>query len=402
MTSDNRLRTQITYQRDLRTMSTDLGMKVSPDQLRDMLPKAVLSFRGYNQKNLGRTPELLKHERYGEVVADYLSRASRICAEATGKPIDLVARVRRSEETNLESYAEAVALIVSVEMAQLRLLKDLFNIDHKFAMVSFGFSLGEIAAVVAGGILEMDDALRIPLTLANDCAALADDVSLAVLFSREHDVQRFCLEISSEGKGTIGISTILAPNSVLVLGQGGTMDRMREEVHRAFPKQLFLRVNQGQWPPLHTSIMWQRSIPNRAAILMQHTKFRMEKPTPPILSLVTGKASYEKLNALDLIHKWVDHPQRLWDVIYETLVMGVETFIHVGPEPNIVPATLRRLRDNVEGQARASFGVRALSAVVKRPWLQAYLPQRTALLRVASIQQVSLEDWLLEQKDIGK
>ena len=63
---------------------------------------------------------------------------------------------------------------------------------------------------------------------------------------------------------------------------------------------------------------------------------------------------------------------------------------------------MRRLRDNVEGQARASFGVRALSAVVKRPWLQAYLPQRTALLRVASIQQVSLEDWLLEQKDIGK
>lgn len=388
-------------------MSTDLGMKVSPDQLRDMLPKAVLSFRGYNQKNLGRTPELLKHERYGEVVADYLSRASRICAEATGKPTDLVARVRRSEETNLESYAEAVALIVSVEMAQLRLLKDLFNIDHTNAMVSFGFSLGEIAAVVAGGILEMDDALRVPLSLANDCAALADDVSLAVLFSREQklpieEVQRFCLEISSEGKGTIGISTILAPNSVLVLGQGGTMDRMREEIHRAFPKQLFLRVNQGQWPPLHTSIMWQRFIPNRAALLMQHTKFRMEKPIPPILSLVTGKASYEKLNALDLIHKWVDHPQRLWDVIYETLVMGVETFIHVGPEPNIVPATLRRLRDNVEGQARASFGVRALSAVVKRPWLQAYLPQRTALLRVASIQQVNLEDWLLEQKEIGK
>ncbi len=388
-------------------MSTDLGMKVSPDQLREMLPRAVLSFRGYNQTNLGRTPELLKHERYGEVVADYLNRASRICAEATGKPTDLVARVRRSEETNLESYAEAVALIVSVEMAQLRLLKDLFNIDHKFAMVSFGFSLGEIAAVVAGGILEMDDALRIPLTLANDCAALAEGVSLAVLFSRAEklpieEVQRFCLEITGEGKGTIGISTILAPNSVLVLGQGGTMDRMREEIHRAFPKQLFLRVNQGQWPPLHTSIMWQRAIPNRAAVLMQHTKFRMEKPTPPILSLVTGKASYEKLNALDLIHKWVDHPQRLWDVIYETLVMGVETFIHVGPEPNIVPATLRRLRDNVEGQARASFGVRALSAVVKRPWLQAYLPQRTALLRVASIQQVSLEDWLLEQNDIGR
>jgi [acyl-carrier-protein] S-malonyltransferase len=233
---------------------------------------------------------------------------------------------------------------------------------------------------------------------------LAENVSLAVVFSREEklpidEVQKICLQISGEGKGAIGISTILAPNSVLVLGQNGTMDRLREQIHSQFPKKIYLRVNQGDWPPLHTCIMWQKAIPNRAAVLMQSTKFRLEKPTPPILSLVTGKLSYDKLNALDLIHKWVDHTQKLWDVIYESLVMGVETFIHVGPEPNIVPATLKRLKDNIEGQAKASFGMRALSAAAQRPWLQSILPQRTALLRATTVRQINLEDWLLEQQD---
>ena len=78
--------------------------------------------------------------------------------------------------------------------------------------------------------------------------------------------------------------------------------------------------------------------------------------------------------------------------------MGIETVLHVGPTPNILPATFKRLRDNVEAQTRGSVGMRALSAVVHRPWLKALLPERTALLRATSVQQVILEDWLLDQQ----
>jgi [acyl-carrier-protein] S-malonyltransferase len=385
-------------------MSRAVVQTIGPDKLRELLPNAALSFRGYNQTNLGRTQELLNHQRYQEIVSDYLRRASDVCEQATGRPTDLVARVRKGEETTLQSYAEAVALIVGVELAQLKILKEIFDIDYGKAMVSFGFSLGEVAAVIAGGILEMEEALRVPLKMADDCVALADKVTLGVLFSREQklpadEIQRICLQVSAEGNGVIGVSTILAPNSMLLLAQGGSIDRFREELNRSLPKQVYLRITDGAWPPLHTSIMWQKAIPNRSAAMLQTAKFRMEKPQPPILSLVTGKLSYDRFNALDLMHKWVDHPQKLWDVIYESLVMGVETYIHVGPEPNIVPATLKRLRDNVEAQARASLGVRALSVAAHRLWLPSVLTQRTALLRATSVAQINLEDWLLDQKD---
>jgi [acyl-carrier-protein] S-malonyltransferase len=377
--------------------------KISPDTLRSRMNGAALAFRGYNQTNMGRSAEFLAHPRYGKTVEEYLHRAEVACTEACHRPVRVLERVRQDQETNIDSYAEAVALIVGMELAQLRLLQEFFDIDYRKSMVSIGFSLGEIAAIVAGGILEMEGALSIPLALSEDCVALSQDVTMAIVFSREQrlpieEVQKICLELNSEGEGTIGISTILAPNSLLLLGQGTTVERFRKRVDVAFPKQIFVRVNHGVWPPLHTCIMWQKAIPNRSAVLMQQLKFRLEKPIPPVLSLVTGKVSYERLNGLDLMHKWVDHPQRLWDVIYESLVMGVETYIHVGPEPNIIPATLNRLKDNIEGQAKANIGFRALSAAAQRRWLQAMLPQRTALMRAPSLVQVNLEDWLLEQK----
>lgn len=373
-------------------------------ELKHRIPQAALTFRGYNQTNLGRSDELLKHPKYAGIVEQFLRQATDVCIRHTGKQVDLVERVRQKQETDLQSYAEAVALIVAMDLAQLKILEECFGIRYADAKVSIGFSLGEVAAVVAGGLMSMEDALAIPIRMSEDCIALAEGVKLAVLFSRDvrlatEEVQRLCLEISSEGNGTIAISTYLAPNSLLLMGQGDTMDKFRSLMKERLPGQTYLRSNQGAWPPLHTPIVWQRSMPNRAALIMQTTKINHVKPTPPVLSLVTGKVSYEKLNARELMHKWIDHPQRLWDGLYEVLLMGVETMIHVGPHPNLIPATFSRLRDNVEAQSKSHIGMWALSAAAHRRWLQSMLPQRTALLRATMVLQVNLEDWLLDHPD---
>ncbi len=198
------------------------------------------------------------------------------------------------------------------------------------------------------------------------------------------------------------MSSILAPNTVLLLGQGDTLDRFAAAMHDAFPARVYLRKNKEQWPPLHTPIVWQRNMPNRVAVMMQTLPGGFKKPVPPLLSLVTGKLSYNDFNARDIICRWIDHPQRLWDAVYETLASGVKTVIHVGPDPNLIPATFQRLRDNVSaqlsGRSLNSLGMRAISQAVKRPWLTALLPSRTALLRAPLVEHVILEDWLLAQK----
>jgi [acyl-carrier-protein] S-malonyltransferase len=121
-------------------------------------------------------------------------------------------------------------------------------------------------------------------------------------------------------------------------------------------------------------------------------------PVPPVLSLVTGQVSYTDYNVRDILHRWVDQPQRLWDAIYQVMALGIETVIHVGPEPNIIPATFERLAENIRQQTQSSFGMRALSEIVRRPWLKGLFPQRASLLRAPLIEHIILEDWLLNQK----
>jgi len=85
----------------------------------------------------------------------------------------------------------------------------------------------------------------------------------------------------------------------------------------------------------------------------------------------------------------------LWDGVYETLFSGVTTVLHVGPAPNIIPATFKRLSADVISQTQESRSLRALSAAVRRQWLRRLLPERTALLRAPYIEHIMLEDWLL-------
>lgn len=374
--------------------------------LHDRLTAGALAFRGYNTTNLGRSPELLAHRVYGPTLSKHLAAAAEIVADTLHKPVDLVARVTQRRESTLDTFAEDIALILSIELAQLDMLREQFDIAHTSAAVMTGYSLGEIGALIAGGTLTLAAALPPLVTLAADCAELAEGATMGVVFSRGPElplatVERLCLELNQEGRGVIAVSSQLSPNTLLVLGQGDTLDRLKTRLHDALGKDVHLRKNDNHWPPLHTPILWQRAVPNRAAVLMHTMVGGLRAPRPPVLSLVTGKASYTDLNCREMLARWLDHPQRLWDVVYEVLSMGIETVVHVGPDPNLLPATFKRLSDNVTAQMShttwGQWGLRAASGIHFRSWLRGLLRTRVALLRAPFVRHIVLEDWLLAQ-----
>jgi [acyl-carrier-protein] S-malonyltransferase len=375
--------------------------------LQDRLSNSAYVFRGYNVTNLGHSAELLEHRAFGVIVERCLREASEMASEQLHRKIDLIQRVRNRQETDLDTYADAIALILSMEQAQLKLLDEFFGVEFSKARLAFGYSLGEVGALVASGVMDLRSALCVPLAMSDDCIELARDVTLGVLFSRgpaldADAVYKLCLRINAQGKGVIGISAYLAPNSLLLMGQGDTIDHFADLMREWLPQKLYLRKNDSRWPPMHTPIVWQRNIPNRSAVMMQTLPGGFQAPAPAVLSLVTGKLSYNDFNARDLLNRWIDHPQRLWDAVSEMLAMGIDTVVHVGPEPNLVPATIKRLADNVTTQLASKswegVGLRAVSRAVRRPWLAKILPIRSSLLRAPFVRQVNLEDWLLEQE----
>jgi [acyl-carrier-protein] S-malonyltransferase len=341
------------------------------------------------------------------VVERHLREASDISADILGRKVDLIGQVQRREEHTLEGYAEAVALTVAVELAHLRLLEEFFGVEYAKARLAYGYSLGEIAALAGSGLFDMAEGLKVPLAMAADAVELAHDATLGVLFSRGPaidvvKVNRLCLEINAEANGVIGVSSYLAPNSLLLIGQGTTLDRFLRRIPDEFSHRLYLRKNEHRWPPMHTPIVWQRNIRDRAAVLMQGVKLKHAAPIPPVFSLVTGNISYDELNTRKILNDWVDHPQHLWDAVYETLVLNIPVVVHVGAEPNLIPATFKRLSENVLAQTGAKTwggrGLRFVSRAARRPWLAKLLPKQSALLRAPYVKQVILEDWLLEQK----
>lgn len=376
---------------------------VTQQQLAKGIRKSAFALRGFDVKNLGRTPELLFHPKYGPIMEKHLRLGSEICADTMKTPVDLVKRVSDGLEPTLDEYHESIALIVAAELAQLEMLETFFDISITKADMIYGFSLGELAALTACGTLTTEDALKTPLAMSRDAAELAHDTTLCILFSRSDKmiprdkVKRLCAEINAEGRGVIGVSAYLTPNSMLLIGQGDTVKRLRERKDSLTTERISLHLNDEKWPPLHTPIVWQRNITNRSQVMMHTFTGGFHAPSTPLFSLVTGAFSYNDHNVREILGDWIDKPQLLWEAIDTTLLRGVETVIHVGPHPNIFPATFGRLATNVSLVTKDSFSAKTLSRIVQYGWLWSILPKRASLLRAPKLVHVILEDWLLAQ-----
>ena len=378
----------------------------SEPSLKKRMPKAAIAFRGYNTANLGRTRELLEKPAYAPFVEQHFSMLSQFYGDITNRQTDLLAIIREGVEPDLDHYGEAICLVVGAELAQLDILKELFGIEFSEANRTLGYSLGEASALIATGVYPVESVLKPILALADECVELARDVQMGIVFSRGPSldvsaVTKLCVEITCQGKGTLGISSVLSPNTVLVLAQYDTLTTLAAALKENFPREVHLKRDPNRWPPIHTAIVRQRNVSDRAGVILETVPGGLTKPSIPLVSCVTGSVSYNSFNSRETLYNWIDQPQQLWKVIEHLLNSEVDMLIHMGPDPNIIPATFKRLSMNVMAQLNkknlAGFGLRAVSSIVRgRPWLAQYLTKNASLLRAPLFEHVILEDWLLE------
>jgi [acyl-carrier-protein] S-malonyltransferase len=387
-------------------VSVPIERMMAPEDLRKRVATAAFAFRGYDSENLGRSHELLAHPVYGPIVRSTLGTASDLCAKVLDKPVDLAARVAAQAQSVLSTFVEDIATIVAVELAQLRILEEIFNVPVRQCRLSFGHSIGELAALVLGGVYELEQLLPVPLSLAQDCAALTAGTAMGLLSSQRgvldpESVQQLCAAVSGRGHGFVGPSTYLSPYKVILLGQGDTLELLERAIPSFLRGEVTLRRKANRWPPLHTPLVWERNIPNRTAVAMHHIAGGTQKPKPSVLSFSTGQASYDEFNSRTILAEWTDHPQRMWDVMEQTLSSGVDLVIHAGPEPKLIPTAFDRLSSRVMKQLKRThldrLGGSVIPSISKNGWLTRNLPSNAVLLRAPFLRHLVLEDWLLAQ-----
>jgi [acyl-carrier-protein] S-malonyltransferase len=380
---------------------------VAHEDLKKRIGSAAFAFRGYDATNIGRSAELLAHPVFGPVVRATLDEASGPCSEVLGHKVDLAARVLAREPSTLETFVQDIGMIVAMELAQMRLLEEFFDVPIRQARLSFGHSIGELSALVLGGVYTLAQLLPVPLGLAVDCAELTADTTMGILsvhggVLRIEDVEHLCAAISRKGHGLVGPSTYLSPYQVLLIGQHDTLDLLEVEMRDFLPAGVILRRRPNHWPPLHTPIVWERNIPNRTAMAMHQIGGGDRKPTPPVVSCTTGLCNYDEWNSRGILADWTDHPQRIWDVMENTMASGAELVIHVGPEPKLFPTGFERLSTRIMKQLKMRHLDRLGSSVIpslsRSGWLNRKLPANAVLLRAPFLNHIILEDWLLAQE----
>ncbi len=212
-----------------------------PCDLAPRIARSAFAFRGYDVSNIGRSDELLAHRLYGALVRRTLNEVSEVASDTLHRTVDLVERVETQDPSSLASFPDDVALIVGMELAQLRVLDEVFGLSASRAKMMLGYSIGELTAAIVGGVYALDQLLPVPLELATDCAELPVDTAMGVLFTRgpildEDDVIRVCRTVSAEGYGLIGPSAFLSPNTALDPGRGQDARPIGEGHPRALPQ----------------------------------------------------------------------------------------------------------------------------------------------------------------------
>ena len=336
-----------------------------------------------------------------------LDSASVLCGDVLGKKVDLAARILAREPSTLDTFVHDIGTIVGMELAQIRLLEEFFDVPVPQARLSFGHSIGELSALVVGRHVHDGAASADPagpgdrLRRADRQHHPGDSLDPGRPPLQIEDVQHLCSTISSRGEGLIGPSTYLSPYQVLLLGQGNTLDLLEHEMREYLPAGVTLRRKPNHWPPLHTPLVWERNIPNRTAMMMYHTAGGQHKPTPNVVSCTTGLANYDEWNSRAILADWTDHPQRLWDAMEYTLASGAELVIHVGPEPKLLTTCFDRLSHKIMKQLKMRhldrLGSSVIPSISKNGWLTRKLPANAVLLRAPFLHHLVLEDWLLAQ-----
>ena len=237
---------------------------------------------------------------------------------------------------------------------------------------------------MAGGLLDPGGPL-LPLSLADECVAMAADTTLGVVLTRSQAidlglVDRLCLEINQAGRGVIGVSSILAPIRCCCSARATRSTGSSRGPRSVLRARRTSRTDQ-KWPALHTPIIGSGRSSNRAAERM-HTLPMSRAAKPRIFSLVTGDYAYTATNARELLNRWIDHPQRLWDAVYETVSSGATTVIHLGLDPILTPPRSAGSARTSPAKCRTAVaaGSRGGAAAVAAR----LLPQRAAMLRAGA------------------
>jgi len=258
--------------------------------------------------------------------------------EALGESISQLAWEGPADQLDLTVNAQPALLAASIA-ATRALAAATADADAHLAPPSYyaGHSMGQYSAMVAAGVLDLSDAVRLVRERGRLMQASSGDGAMAAIIGLPEDKAEELVAIGA-AEGIITIANRNSPGQIVISGQ-------RAAVEAAAAAAKGLGARRGIVLPVsvaaHSPLMTEAADGMRRAL----ADITFDSPTAPLLAnadamlLTDGEACRDEL--IDHLTRGVD-----WVTAVERMVAsGVDTFIEVGPGKVLIGLVRRIARE---------------------------------------------------------
>ncbi|MEH1098885.1 ACP S-malonyltransferase [Micromonospora sp. CPCC 205561] len=240
--------------------------------------------------------------------------------ELLGMPLSRLCLRGSAEELRDTAVAQPAILLTS--LIALELLRE----RGLEPAVAVGHSLGEFAALVAAGVLEWTDALRLVHRrgqLMAEVGRAAPGGMAAVLGIEAARVEEICARVGRDGGGTVEVANYNAERQTVVSGTAAGIAAASAAARELGADVVALKVS----APFHSSLM--RDVEQEFTSALDEVAFGT--PRIPVVSTVTARPLLDGPAAAVALRRQLCAPVRWHEVVRALAEQEIAAFVEVGP-----------------------------------------------------------------------
>ncbi|MFP4975854.1 ACP S-malonyltransferase [Paenibacillus sp. CN-4] len=256
--------------------------------------------------------------------------------EALGFPLSRL--IFEGPESDLKQTVNTQPALLTASIAYLEALKSRgIRPDY-----TAGHSLGEYSALVAAGVLEFRDAVklvRLRGQFMEEAVPGGQGAMAAVLGAEREALAQLCRSVS-ETDGQVELANVNCPGQIVVSGSAEGVAAIVARVKEAGAKRAIPLEVSG---PFHSSLMKEAA--ERLGSELQGTVFRA--PQVPVIANVTAEPVTDEEEIRGLLVRQVYSPVLWQDSVERLIALGVDTFVEIG-SGTVLAGLIRKIDKNVK------------------------------------------------------
>ena len=300
-----------------------------------VVPRFAFVFPGQGSQYVGM----------GRLLAEFSPVAAGVFAEADtvlGEPLSRL--MFEGPADQLDQTVNSQPAILTTSVAYLRALQEWFGVDSSAVLPEFfaGHSMGQYSALVAAGVIDLADGVRLVRERGRQMQASAPDGSMAAIIDLPDD-QIGALEAAGQALGVFTIANRNSPGQIVVSGERAAVASAADKAKELGAKRAIV---------LPVSVAAHSPLMARAAEGMQRVLADVSFSDPPAPLLANADAhpltTCEQCRA-----ELVEHLTRGVDwvrAVQHMIAQGVDSFVEVGPG-KVLTGLIKRIAPDAQAFA---------------------------------------------------